>query len=153
MSETPLPPCGLYRSATAVGSLKAPGLVYFHNHSDAGGPVILVPAHNRNNRWHFAPTPVVAPGAVIEGLVALKREGLYVLRKHFHPDARRVVPERALVQLGYNRAADPIVFFPRNIEGHNGIGFPAEGMKIPKAVYQLLDPVDLRGPVVVHQLH
>lgn len=146
-----LPPCGLYRTGSALaeseGEIAAGMLVLFHNHSEEGGPVVHAPTHNVHNRWHFARRAYpVASRRFLEALEPCAREGLYRLREHFHPDRERVVPKNALVQLGYDRAAQPIIFFPSRAEEENAIHFPSRGMKIPKAVYDLLEPLDLRGP-------
>lgn len=144
-------PCGLYRTTLALADKPdavGPGiLVMFHNHSDAGQPVVMLPDHNRANRWHFQRSGfAVRDPAFLESLVALKAEGLYRLREHFHPDDERVVAANALVQLGYNREAEPILFFPTVDAETNGIKFPARGMKISPSIYELLDRLDLRGP-------
>ena len=39
MSETNLPPCGLYRTTKPVGDVPAGALVYFHNHGTPGAAV------------------------------------------------------------------------------------------------------------------
>ena len=52
-----LPPCGLYRTTKPLPDhekdVPADVLVYFHNHSDSGLPVVVPPDHNILNRWHF----------------------------------------------------------------------------------------------------
>ncbi len=86
-------------------------------------------------------------------LEPLLREGLYRFREHFHPDDKRVVAANTLVQLGYNRAGEPIVFFPESRDEDNALVFPTRGMRITAQVYALLDPLDLRGPVTPVQIH
>ena len=45
-----LPNCGLYRTTKPLpdneAAVPADALVYFHNHSDSGLPVIVAPDHN-----------------------------------------------------------------------------------------------------------
>ena len=52
-----LPACGMYRTTKALPEhesvIGAGVLVYFHNHSDSGLPVVTAPDHNIMNRWHF----------------------------------------------------------------------------------------------------
>lgn len=134
--------------------MPAERLVYFHNHSEKGPPIVLLPASNTHNVWSFHDKGHLAEAPeFLGGLERLKPEGLYRLREHFHPDEARVVPKGALVQLGYNRDAKPILFFPRPVEGENAISFPSKGMGIPPRVYALLEPLDLRGPHEPKRLH
>lgn len=153
-----MPACGLYRTTRALADRPesvGPGLlVKFHNHSDEGPPVVLLPDHNRSNRWHFHRHSFhVRDPEFLDSLVALKPEGVYRLREHFHPDAERIVAANALVQLGYNREAEPILFFPTLDGETNSLTFPARGMKITDPVYQLLERLDLRGPHEPRKLH
>jgi hypothetical protein len=155
VADTKVRPCGLYRTTIALGdSVPADILVMFHNHSDEGPPVVQVPHSNRNNRWHFhGPGVHLHLEAEVESLVELKAEGFYFLREHFHPDNEHVVAERSLVQLGYNREAEPIIFFPRTKPNENALEFPRQGVKIPSTIYDLLEPLDVRGPRVPPKIH
>ena len=145
--------CGLYRTTRAVAGINADHLVYFHNHSNEGPPILLLPETNDNNRWSFAQNGRLVEGEDSDALAPLKQEGLYRVREHFHPDQDRVVAADSLVQLGYNRAAEPILFFPISTPDANSIAFPSRGMKIPATIYELLSPLDLRGPRKPTQLH
>jgi hypothetical protein len=155
--DTITPRCGLYRTTRALpegsDTVAAGQLVYFHNHSDQGPPLLLLPKSNRHNRWQFHDRGHHLTDADLTGLEPLKPEGLYRLREHFHPDDNHVVAANALVQLGYNRAAEPIIFFPRTSQTDNGVVFPSQGTRIGQAVYQLLEPLDLRGPYHPTPLH
>jgi hypothetical protein len=151
-------PCGLYRTILPLpghaDAVAAGRLVYFHNHSNRGPPIVLLPTSNTHNTWTFDETGhVVEDEAFIEALERLEPEGLYRVREHFHPDGSRVVATGALVQLGYNRRAEPILFFPRPVEGENALMFPSQGMGIPPALYALLEPLDLRGPHELSRPH
>ncbi len=64
-----------------------------------------------------------------------------------------MVNKNALVQLGYNGAGEPIIFFPKKGEDSNSLEFPTSGMKVPPNIYDLLEPVDLTGPNVPKQRH
>lgn len=145
--------CGLYRATQPIPAkdevIAPPRLVYFHNHSQQGGPMVLLPEVNENNRWRFSDKGfLVSNESFIEGLQPLKSQGLYRVREHFHPNREQVVDANALVQLGYNQAGDPIVFFPSSIAGQNALEFPTSGMKVPPPIYDLLEPLDLKGPYV-----
>jgi hypothetical protein len=47
-----LPPCGVYRTKTAVAGIEAGRLVYFHNHGDPG-PGLYPPESWAQNRAKF----------------------------------------------------------------------------------------------------
>jgi hypothetical protein len=147
-------PCGLYRTTIPRKEIEASSLVYFHNHSDQGPPIVLLPEGNQHNRWTFQKDGMlVEDDKYVASLEALKPEGLYIVTEHFHPDENRVVAKNALVQLGYNRGAEPILFFPTPAKSDNGFTFPSKGMKIPAIIYARLEAVDLRGPHQPRRLH
>lgn len=144
------PSCGPYKTVEQVpigGTTLEPGLlVYFHNHSEQGQPIILLPEKNENNRWIFQKRGyLLKDEGLISSLEALKPEGLYQT-EHFHPNETEVVAKNALVQLGYTAKAEPLIFFPQPIEGKNGFVFSQKGLKIPDSIYELLDPVNTYGP-------
>lgn len=144
----------MYRTVRPIAGLEAGLLVYFHNHSQEGPPIVLLPENNQHNRWTFSKKgSLVVDDDPTPALQSLKAEGFYRLREHFHPDAERVVAKGALAQLGYNRAAEPILFFPSIGETDNSLVFPEKGMKVPREVYELLESLDTRGPQQLRQLH
>lgn len=155
MSNSTVKPCGLYRTTEPLGEAVGAGLlVRFHNHSDDGAPVLLLPHSNKHNRWHFhGPEHHIRDEAYLDTLVALKAEGFYFLREHIHPDEDHVVGERGLVQLGYNREGEPIIFFPRTSRDQNALVFPRQGMMVSPQIYALLEKLDTRGPVVPPKIH
>ncbi len=154
MSATTItPPCGLYRTTrplpTEPEAVPAGRLVMFHNHSDQGPPILLLPQHNRHNRWSFHERGfLVEDAAFMSSLEALKAEGWYFLREHFHPNQQEVVPQRQLVQLGYNAHGEAILFFPELEKDRNALFFSDKGMKIPATIYALLEPLATSGPQV-----
>ena len=153
-----LPACGLYKTHAAVpdyaDDVPAGTLVYFHNHSDQGPPMIQLPAHNRHNKWLFHKRGyLVSDHEYLATMQRMRPEGLYRLAEHFHPNAEQVVDQHALVQLGYTKQAEPILFFPVVEEGHNGLRFPDRGIKINERVYAYLEPLSLRGPHVPRTRH
>lgn len=155
-----LPSCGLYRTTAALPekerSIAAGLLVYFHNHSRDGWPIVLLPEHNELNRWSFHERGfLVRDAGWVSTLEPLKPEGFYRLTEHFHLGSEHVVNKNAVAQLGYNREAQPILFFPRPGEGENALYFPERGTKISPQIYEILEPLDLRGPHVpgVKHLH
>jgi hypothetical protein len=151
-------PCGLYRTteelATENQTVPAGVLVHFHNHAGDTPPFIALPAKNTHNRWAFHHGGIpVTDAAYIDSLEPRLSEGFYRLREHFHPDEGHIVPANALVQLGYNRAADPIIFHPRASKSDNALVFPEKGTKIPPPVYELLERLDTGGPRKPTALH
>ena len=86
-----LPNCGLFRTTKPLpeheAEVPANVLVYFHNHSDSGLPVVIVPEHNILNRWHFHGAGIPFRGlSWADTLVKLPAEGFYMLRKQLDFD-------------------------------------------------------------------
>jgi hypothetical protein len=137
MSES-LPPCGLYRTTQAIGGVPAGRLVYFHNHGDPG-PGVYLPREWRNNRAEFDErgTTLTEP-AQADTLEPLPREGFYLVVEPFwccEKHCRRFEPDE-LVQLGYNRSAEPLLFVPELVDGQ--VAIPTMGTKVePRRFEQL----------------
>src|SRR5882724_421649 len=112
MSE--LPPCGIYRTLRAIGTIDAGRFVYFHNHGDPG-PGLYLPEAWSHNRARFASGGMTVPKDFDpKALVALRPEGFYRVTAEFYCCAKRCTkfePD-TLVQLGYNGAANALVFLP-----------------------------------------
>jgi len=144
-----LPPCGLYRTTKALPEREdeiGPGLlVYFHNHSDSGLPVVIAPDHNILNRWHFHGAGIPFRSlAWADGLVRLPSEGFYVLRKALDFDGGSW-PKSTLVQLGYTRTADPILFIAqlRSSLDENDLFFSDRGVGISRDQLALLEALNV----------
>jgi hypothetical protein len=141
-----LPSCGLYRTTKALPGqeerVPANTLVYFHNHSDSGLPQILAPDHNIHNRWHFhGPGMGVRGLAWLDTLVRTLDEGFYTLRRELSFDGGQW-PKGTLVQLGYTREADPILFIAqvRSKLSENDLWFSDRGVKITREQLSQLEP-------------
>ena len=109
-----LPSCGLYRTTKPLAGheqqIAAGQLVYFHNHSDSDLPQVLAPDHNVHNRWHFHGPAITVRGlSWTESLQPVPHEGFYVLTRDLSFNGGKW-PKSTLVQLGYTRQADPILF-------------------------------------------
>ena len=130
MSEPTLPPCGLYVTRRAIGSVPAGRLVYFHDHGEPG-PGIYLPTSWVANKARFDAPGVTLPSAeAAQDLEALAVEGFYRVTKSFtccDKNCRRFDPD-LLVQLGYDGAATPILFVPEMVDG--AIGVPDRGTRI-----------------------
>ncbi|MFT5042303.1 MAG: hypothetical protein ACI8TX_003288 [Hyphomicrobiaceae bacterium] len=154
-----LPPCGPYKTGVALSghedSVGADILVYFHNHSDQGPAMVLTPHGNTNNRWAFHDRGwAVEEEAFVLGLIGLKPEGLYVNSEHIHISREEIIPPRTLLQLGYNRDADTLLFIGR-FEA-NTIGFPEQGYAFKTIEVQaMLEPAgfNVPGPKKTEELH
>ena len=142
-----LPNCGLFKTTKPLPeheeAIPANVLVYFHNHSDSGLPVVIAPDHNIMNRWHFH-----GPGQTFRGLswadslVRMPAEGFYMLRKDLTFDGGSW-PKGTLVQLGYTRNADPILFIAqqRGELQENDLFFSDRGVGVRPDVLANLEPL------------
>jgi len=146
-----LPPCGLYKTGVSLPGheedVPAGRLIYFHNHSEKGPPLVLNPQSNTHNRWLFQGQGwLVEDPGFIGALEPLLSEGLYTVSgQHLHISRDEIVPERSLVQLGYNRSADTILFVGKFEE--NTISFPSTGYRFTSAdVHQHLKAVEFNIP-------
>jgi hypothetical protein len=146
--------CGLYRAAKALPGheekVPAGTLVYFHNHSSNNGPLpsVIPPDHNVHNRWHFH-----AEGAIenirspswVESLEKMPDQAFYTLRKELPLDGGATWPKGAIVQLGYTRGADPILFIAqqRATLAENDLFFSDKGVGIKRDQLSLLEPAPI----------
>jgi hypothetical protein len=144
-----LPDCGLYRTTKALpeheAAIPAGQLVYFHNHSDSGLPVVIAPEHNVHNRWHFHGSGTPFRGlSWADSLVKLPSEGFYMLRKPLTFEGGEW-PKAALVQLGYTRAAEPILFIAqaRASLQENDLWFSDRGVSIQRDQLALLEQLQI----------
>jgi hypothetical protein len=154
-----LPDCGLFRTTKPLPEhetdVPAGILVYFHNHSDSGLPVVVVPEHNVHNRWHFHGAGVPFRGlSWADSLTKLPAEGFYMLRKALGFQGGEW-PKGALVQLGYNRSGDPIVFIAqaRAQLQENDLFFSDSGIGITREQLVTLEPLSVfvePAPAGVH---
>ncbi len=153
MSET-LPPCGIFRTLEAIGAIPAGRLVYFHNHGSPG-PGVYLPVAWHNNRAQFAdhghtlPAPFEASAEKLQPLLA---EGLYRVTEAFFccESQCRKFDETLLVQLGYNGAAEAILFVPEWTQ--KGIHLPTTGSPVSLQQLAYLQPIRIderaeAGPV------
>ena len=113
--ETPLPPCGIYRTTMpTLDGIKADRLVYFHNHGDPAAGVYY-PTSWTQNRAQFDKKGFLIPSdEYAQSLTPLAKEGFYVVRSDFHCCEKlcRAFTPGTLVQLGYNAEGEPLLFLP-----------------------------------------
>lgn len=146
-----LPRCGLYRTTRALpgheDAIPAGRLVYFHNHSESGLPRVIVPEHMVSNRWHFHNDGVLFRAlSWAETLQRLPAQGFYVLRSGFEFEGG-AWPKGTLVQLGYSREGEPILFIAqRQAESRdNHLVFSERGVRLPREAL-----ATLQGPLTVY---
>jgi hypothetical protein len=160
-----LPDCGLYRTTKPLpgheAQFPAGQLVYFHNHSDSGLPQVIAPDHNIHNRWHFhGPGVEFRALSWADSLSKMPNEGFYTLRKELAFEGGSW-PKGALVQLGYTRTADAILFIAqvRSTLEENDLFFSDRGVGIQRDQLAMLDAVTVyaeptqpgdHGPSNVH---
>ncbi len=165
-----LPPCGIYKTTFALPNreeeVPAGRLIYFHNHSEQGPPLVLLPKENTHNVWTFQERGYLVEGegapAFITTLASLPAEGLYLVQRAIDTNDGGI-PARTLVQVGYNPSGHAIVF-PARAQA-NGFAFPDrgtrfEGFKVfDKLARASFDPPqgaardpeqDAPGPVILH---
>jgi hypothetical protein len=142
--------CGLYRATKALPGneekVPAGSLVYFHNHSSNNGPLpSVIPAdHNIHNRWHFhqegAIENIRSPSWV-ESLEKMPDQTFYTLRRELTFDGGSW-PKGAIVQLGYTKTAEPILFIARvrATLAENDLFFSDKGVGIKRDQLSLLEP-------------
>jgi hypothetical protein len=105
-------------------------LVFFHNHGDPGPGIYLPESWTRNRASFSKRGHTLGDPALASTLEPLPREGLYVVEEAFTCCAKRCrnfEPDE-LVQLGYNAAAQPILFTPELVEG--ALALPEVGTRI-----------------------
>lgn len=141
-----LPPCGLYRTTAAIGSVPAGRLVYFHNHGDPG-PGVYLPESWQQNRATFSRKGITLPEpGLAETLEPLVDEGLYRVDEDFHCCPKRCRPfsQSLLVQLGYNGSGEPILFEP--VWSDVGLSFPDKGHRIDSERLERLSELRVAKP-------
>ena len=145
-TKSSLPACGLYLTTKPLAGheeqFPAGLLVYFHNHSDSGSP-----AGARPRPQCAQSMALPRPGGRVSGLswadgfVKMIAEGFYTLRRELSFDGG-TWPKGALVQLGYTRNADPILFIGqvRTKLDENDLWFSDRGVGISRDQLSILDP-------------
>jgi hypothetical protein len=154
-----LPDCGLYRTTKPLpeheDDVPAGTLIYFHNHSDSGLPVVVPPEHNVHNRWHFHGGGIPFRGlSWADTLTKLPPEGFYVLKRALSFEGGEW-PKASLVQLGYTRRGEPIVFIAqvRASLAENDLFFSDRGVSATPEQMRLLEPVQVFSEPIPAGVH
>lgn len=141
--------CGLYRTTKPLPGneerVPAGMLVYFHNHSEGQPalPSVITPDHNIHNRWHFHGPAIesIRSPSWVDSLEKVTPEGFYTLRRELTFDGGSW-PKGSIVQLGYTKAADPILFIARvrNNPAENDLFFSDKGVGVKRDQLSILEP-------------
>ena len=115
-----LPPCGLYRTTAAIGSIPSGRLVFFHNHGNPG-PGLYRPAGWKANRVQLEEQGMTLdePQEQMRHLEPLPPEGFYRVSEAFHCCEKRcrLFEIETLAVLGYNGNGQAILFTPELVDG------------------------------------
>lgn len=125
-----LPACGIYKTTETIAAVSAGHLVYFHNHGNPG-PGIYLPESWKMNRAVFHQNGYPLPDdAAAQTLTPLAPEGMYRTADELTCCDKRCMtfPREMLVQLGYNRHAEPILFRP--VWSDSGLLLPERGQRV-----------------------
>lgn len=106
---------------------------------------VYLPERSEHNRWRFPGPPIVVHDAAWLGsLLPLRPQGHYSLAREVRFDGG-AWPARALVQLGYSRHGEPMLFLAqlRADRRDNTLVFGDAGVRIDDADLDGLDPLTL----------
>ncbi|EDM77173.1 hypothetical protein PPSIR1_30861 [Plesiocystis pacifica SIR-1] len=130
---------GIYQTTKYLPGNEAeigPGeLVLIRTDGEFAPASVLKPVSNRNNQWQFQMPGIKIPSASLnwgDTLVKLPHEGFYRLLKEMTFDGGGRWLVNAIVQLGYTRKAEPILFIAqrRNPLASNDLFFSDKGVKV-----------------------
>lgn len=140
-----LPPCGLYRTRSALGEVPPGRLVYFHNHGDPG-PGVYLPSGWRQNKATFHARGITLPAPeAADALEPLPAEGFYRVEASFECCDKkcRTFERGSLVQLGYDGNAQAILFAPEWTQ--DGFVLPERGAIVTPDRLSRLEPLKVSG--------
>jgi hypothetical protein len=123
----------LYRTTAPIGAIPAGRLVYFHNHGEPG-PGLYLPAGWQRNRMQLQERgTLLSSPEDVRWLEPLPPEGFYRVSEAFHCCAQRcrLFEVDLLVQLGYDAAAEAILFVPELVDGM--LAVPERGSRIERS--------------------
>lgn len=121
-------------------------LVLIRTDGDFAPASVLLPVQNLNNQWRFQMPGVHIPPASLnwgQTLTKLPHEGFYRLTREFtFGDTGRWL-RNAIVQLGYTRSAEPILFIAQRRAPlvANDLFFSDKGVKIDFDQLDMIEPL------------
>lgn len=142
---------GIYRTSEYLPGHEAQvgpdQLVLVRTDGEFAPASVLLPVNNIHNQWRFQMPGIKIPETAkswTESLGKLKHEGFYRLTREFTFGDKGKWIENAIVQLGYTRKAEPILFIAqrRSPLTNNELWFSDRGVKIEAdQVDELLQPL------------
>ncbi len=130
---------GIYRTTKYLPGQEAQvgpdSLILIRTDGEFAPASVLMPVSNTNNQWRFQMPGIAIPSASLnwgETLVKLKHEGFYRLTREFTFGEKGKWINNAIVQLGYTRKAEPILFIAqrRTPLTSNELWFSDKGVKL-----------------------
>jgi hypothetical protein len=138
----------LPRSESLIGPSQ---LVLIRTDGQFGPASVLLPQANTFNRWSFNVPGIKLTGEADEwgkALMRLPHEGFYRLRKEmvFAEDNKWL--EGAILQLGYNRRGEPLLFIAKRRKPlvENDLFFESQGLKVDDEWLDQLDALAWHEP-------
>jgi len=122
-------------------------LVLIRTDAEFAPASVLLPVNNLNNQWRFQMPGIKVPPTSQswgQSLTKLKHEGFFRLTRQFAFGDKGRWIENAIVQLGYTRKGEPILFIAqrRNPLTSNELWFSDKGVKVePSELEELLSPL------------
>jgi hypothetical protein len=142
---------GIYRTTKYLPGQEAQvgpdQLVLIRTDGEFAPASVLLPVNNTNNQWRFQMPGIRIPATSLnwgESLVKLQHEGFYRLTREFTFGEQGKWIENAIVQLGYTRKAEPILFIAqrRTPLTNNELWFSDKGVKVdPEEIDALITPL------------
>lgn len=130
---------GIYRTSEYLPGHEAQvgpdQLILIRTDGEFAPASVLLPVNNIHNQWRFQMPGIKIPDTAkswADSLIKLKHEGFYRLLNEFTFGDKGKWIENAIVQLGYTRKAEPILFIAQRrapLTG-NELWFSDRGVKI-----------------------
>ncbi len=130
---------GIYRTTKYLPGQEAQvgpdQLVLIRTDGEFAPASVLLPVSNTNNQWRFGMPGVKVPATSLnwgESLEKLPHEGFYRLKDEFTFGDKGKWIKNAIVQLGYTRKGEPILFIAqrRTPLTSNDLWFSDKGVKV-----------------------
>lgn len=142
---------GIYKTSKYLPGFEAQvgpdQLVLIRTDGEFAPASVLLPVNNNHNQWRFQMPGIKIPPTSLnwgETLAKLPHEGFYRLRREFaFGDSGKWI-QNAIIQLGYTRRGEPILFIAQRRAPltNNELWFSDKGVKLDlDKVDELLEPL------------
>jgi hypothetical protein len=142
---------GIYKSTKYLPGQEAQvgpdQLILIRTDGEFAPASVLLPVANTHNQWRFQMPGLKIPATSLgwgESLVKLPHEGFYRLKREFSFGDKGKWIKNAIVQLGYTRRGEPILFIAqrRTPLTSNELWFSDKGVKIElEEIEELVEPL------------